>query len=78
MAGSSGLLLRAEDTFVINVDKLTYAADHESVAREAEGANYHFEQADICDAPKIDALLKRFAARRDHASGSGIPRRPFD
>ena len=54
------LLLRAEDTFVINVDKLTYAADHESVAREAEGANYHFEQADICDAPKIDALLKRF------------------
>lgn len=52
-------LLRSGDTFVVNVDKLTYAADRDSVKRSYGQRNYHFEQADICDAPRMSALLKR-------------------
>ncbi|MEO1307177.1 MAG: NAD-dependent epimerase/dehydratase family protein, partial [Pseudomonadota bacterium] len=38
---------------VINLDKLTYAACPANVA-QVEGSNsYHFEQADICDAPDV-------------------------
>jgi dTDP-glucose 4,6-dehydratase len=53
-------LLSARDTFVLNVDKLTYAADREGALRETMQTNYHFEQADICDAAKMNALLRRF------------------
>jgi dTDP-glucose 4,6-dehydratase len=53
-------LLRLGDTFVVNVDKLTYAADRDSVKRSYGQRNYHFEQADICDARRISALFKRF------------------
>ncbi len=42
---------------VINVDKLTYAADLASL-REVESAkNYQFVQADICDRARIAAIL---------------------
>jgi dTDP-glucose 4,6-dehydratase len=54
-------LMEAADTFVINVDKLTYAADPEAGAFEAKRRNYEFEHIDICDAASIGALLKRFA-----------------
>jgi dTDP-glucose 4,6-dehydratase len=53
-------LLKAADTFVVNVDKLTYAADCENALRETRQANYHFEQADICDAERMEALLRHF------------------
>jgi dTDP-glucose 4,6-dehydratase len=54
-------LMEAADTFVINVDKLTYAADPEAGAFDAKRRNYEFEHIDICDAASIGALLKRFA-----------------
>lgn len=42
---------------VINVDKLTYAADLASL-REVDGKpNYRFEQADICDGSRIASIL---------------------
>lgn len=42
---------------VINLDKLTYAACPANVA-QVEGSNsYHFEQADICDAPNVARIL---------------------
>ncbi|MEL6522588.1 MAG: dTDP-glucose 4,6-dehydratase [Pseudomonadota bacterium] len=42
---------------VINLDKLTYAACPANVA-QVEGSNsYHFEQADICDAPDVARIL---------------------
>jgi dTDP-glucose 4,6-dehydratase len=53
-------LLTAEGTFVVNVDKLTYAADLESAKAASERPNYHFEQADVCDAQRMDELLSRF------------------
>jgi dTDP-glucose 4,6-dehydratase len=53
-------LIEAADALVINVDKLTYAADPAAGAFEAKRRNYQFEQADICDQPRIDALFDRF------------------
>jgi dTDP-glucose 4,6-dehydratase len=53
-------LLRSGDTRVVNVDKLTYAADRDSVKRSYGQRNYHFEQADICDRPRMTALFKRY------------------
>jgi dTDP-glucose 4,6-dehydratase len=43
---------------VINVDKLTYAGNLESLESVDNNPNYHFVQADICDA---DAMAKVFA-----------------
>lgn len=42
---------------VINLDKLTYAADLQSL-RDIEGSNlYSFHQADICDGPAVSRIL---------------------
>lgn len=52
-------LLALGDVCVINVDKLTYAADHESVLAHIGRSNYHFELADICDADAMNALISQ-------------------
>jgi len=49
----------AEGLGVVNVDKLTYAANPDNVASVAESPLYAFEQADICDAA---AMARVFAA----------------
>jgi dTDP-glucose 4,6-dehydratase len=54
-------LLTLGDVFVLNVDKLTYAADPESALAHIARVNYHFELADICDAEAMSALLQQFA-----------------
>ncbi len=38
---------------VINVDKLTYAGNLESLATVQDNERYTFVQADICDAPAM-------------------------
>ncbi|WP_341582320.1 dTDP-glucose 4,6-dehydratase [Marinobacter metalliresistant] len=43
-------LLENTDHNVVNVDKLTYAGNLESLASVADSPRYHFIQADICDA----------------------------
>ncbi|MDO9163893.1 MAG: dTDP-glucose 4,6-dehydratase [Methylococcaceae bacterium] len=45
---------------VINVDKLTYAGNLESLTTVAESPRYSFEQADICDAAGITNLLQQY------------------
>ncbi|NYT67187.1 dTDP-glucose 4,6-dehydratase [Pusillimonas noertemannii] len=45
--------------FVVNVDKLTYAGNLESIASVAQDERYTFEHADICDRAKMDELLRR-------------------
>ena len=45
---------------VVNLDKLTYAADLEAVASVATDPRYHFEQVDICDADALRALFDRY------------------
>jgi dTDP-glucose 4,6-dehydratase len=54
-------LLDMGDVFVVNVDKLTYAADRESALRHIGRPNYHFELVDICDAEGMNALITHFA-----------------
>ena len=48
------------DATVINVDKLTYAGNLESVAEVAANPRYHFEQVDICDAPALRRLFVQY------------------
>lgn len=45
---------------VINVDKLTYAGNLESLLDVEDHPNYHFEQVDICDAPAIERIFKQY------------------
>ncbi|MTD26402.1 dTDP-glucose 4,6-dehydratase [Erwinia sorbitola] len=42
---------------VVNVDKLTYAGNLESLATISNDARYAFEQADICDRAALDAIF---------------------
>jgi dTDP-glucose 4,6-dehydratase len=43
---------------VINVDKLTYAGNLESLAEVSENSRYAFERVDICDRDQIDRVLR--------------------
>ena len=44
---------------VVNLDKLTYAGSLTNVAEVANNPLYAFEQADICDRARIDAILTK-------------------
>ncbi len=57
-------LIGATDAEVVNIDKLTYAGNLESLADAAESDRYAFEQADICDAAALDRI---FAQHRPDA-----------
>jgi dTDP-glucose 4,6-dehydratase len=45
---------------VLNVDKLTYAGNLNSLSDIADHPNYHFAQLDICDTPAIAAAITEF------------------
>ncbi len=45
---------------VINVDKLTYAGNLESLKSVSDSARYSFEQVDICDAKEIKRVLTEY------------------
>jgi dTDP-glucose 4,6-dehydratase len=45
---------------VMNLDKLTYAGNIESLASVSGSDRYQFSQTDICDRPAIDALFADF------------------
>ena len=49
---------------VVNVDKLTYAGNLESLAPVSASSRYAFEQVDICDRPALDRV---FAGHRPDA-----------
>jgi dTDP-glucose 4,6-dehydratase len=50
-------LINDTDHQVINVDKLTYAGNLESLISVSENPRYTFEQVDICDAKAIQRIL---------------------
>lgn len=50
------ILTNTQDS-VINVDKLTYAGNLESIPKPLQAERYHFEQVDICDAPALDQVF---------------------
>ncbi len=45
---------------VVNIDKLTYAGNLDTIAEVADNSRYHFEQSDICDAGAMAALFDRY------------------
>src|SRR6266481_4760205 len=54
-------LLAESDHFVINVDRLTYAGNLESLAEVSDSPRYCFEQVDICDAAALRTVFARHA-----------------
>lgn len=53
------LIKRSEHT-VVNVDKLTYAGNLESLVEVQESDRYFFEHADICDKAAMDTLFEKY------------------
>ena len=51
------LLIADSDWRVINIDKLTYAGNLESLAAVADNPRYRFAQTDVCDRAALDALF---------------------
>ena len=45
---------------VLNLDKLSYASNLDSLASVAGNTHYEFVQGDIADRPLVDACLNRF------------------
>lgn len=45
---------------VVNVDKLTYAGNLESLLEVSQSDRYKFEQVDICDRAELDRLFKLY------------------
>ncbi|MCW2284375.1 dTDP-glucose 4,6-dehydratase [Rhodoblastus acidophilus] len=52
--------LIGEGATVLNVDKLTYAGNLDSLRAVASDPNYHFLKADICDRAAMDAAFAEF------------------
>ncbi|MFU8833553.1 MAG: GDP-mannose 4,6-dehydratase, partial [Wenzhouxiangella sp.] len=57
-------LIHKTDYRVVNLDRLTYAGNLDSVAEVADSERYAFEQVDICDRL---ALARVFAAHQPDA-----------
>lgn len=53
-------LITQSEYLIINVDKLTYAGNLESLTSIATHPNYTFVEADICDANKMSDIFSRF------------------
>ena len=53
-------IIENTDDTVINVDKLTYAGNLESLSTVNNSDRYHFEQADICHAETMAELLAKY------------------
>jgi dTDP-glucose 4,6-dehydratase len=53
-------LIRETDHVVVNVDKLTYAGNLDSLASVWDHPRHHFEQIDVGDAPALRAVFARY------------------
>ena len=51
-------LVRETDATVINLDKLTYAANLDSLAEITTDPRYRFEQVDICDEREVARVFR--------------------
>ncbi len=56
-------LIAETDYHVVNIDKLTYAGNLESLAEVAGKAQYSFEHVDICDAPAVQRIFRQYQPR---------------
>ena len=53
-------LVGKANTSAINVDKLTYAGNLDSLSDVADSARYRFEKVDICDADRLTMLFRKW------------------
>lgn len=54
-------LLDATEAFVVNIDKLTYSANLNSIPQAVGNPRYAFREVDICDGPALRHLLAQFS-----------------
>jgi dTDP-glucose 4,6-dehydratase len=52
-------ILASSDDVVINLDKLTYAGNEESIPSEFHSERYFFEKVDICDAAALKVVFEQ-------------------
>src|ERR1700740_3009779 len=52
-------LLNDTGAFVVNIDKLTYAANLDSIPQATGHSRYVFARADICDGPALRRLFEQ-------------------
>ncbi|MDW1575854.1 dTDP-glucose 4,6-dehydratase [Vibrio sp. Vb2880] len=57
-------IIRDTQDTVINLDKLTYAGNLESLVDVSESERYHFEQVDICDRAELDRVFSEYQPDR--------------
>jgi dTDP-glucose 4,6-dehydratase len=53
-------IIRHTEDSVVNLDKLTYAGNLESLDEVGDSSRYSFEQADICNRAETDRVLQRY------------------
>lgn len=53
-------LISNTDHKVLNLDKLTYAGNLDSLNSVSDSDRYQFSQTDICDRPALDAVINQF------------------
>lgn len=53
-------LIKQTDHTVINLDKLTYAGNKESLKDVEHSTRYHFEQVDICNIPEVQRVFGHY------------------
>ncbi|PHS26834.1 MAG: dTDP-glucose 4,6-dehydratase [Methylophaga sp.] len=53
-------LINETEHHVVNVDKLTYAGNLESLLSVSNSDRYHFEKVDICDAKEIKRIYEQY------------------
>jgi dTDP-glucose 4,6-dehydratase len=53
-------LLDDTDASVVNIDKLTYAANLDSIPQAEDSTRYRFAQVDICDGSALKMLFNRY------------------
>lgn len=53
-------LIKNTDATILNVDKLTYAANLESLKEVENNKRYIFKKEDICNRDSVDAILKEY------------------
>ena len=54
-------LLDETEAIVVNIDKLTYASNLNSIPQAASHPRYRFAHVDICDGPALQRLFERIS-----------------
>ena len=54
------LIIEKTNNTVVNIDKLTYAGNLESLSSVASSSRYFFEQVDICDTSELERVFETY------------------